>query len=77
MFDSATVTSKGQVTLPLKVRKFLDVQAGDSVIFEFSGDYVTLRKVPRIENFFDTLPPLERPYGEQLQEIIASEACVG
>lgn len=35
---AATLTSKGQLTLPKKVRELLRVQAGDSVDFVISTD---------------------------------------
>jgi len=34
---AATVTSKGQVTIPKKVRDFLGIRAGSSVDFELTG----------------------------------------
>lgn len=34
----ATLTSKGQITLPVEVRRALRVDAGDSLIFEQKGD---------------------------------------
>jgi antitoxin PrlF len=43
-----TVTSKGQVTIPKKVREFLGLVAGSSVDFEVSGSReVTLRPASR------------------------------
>lgn len=35
---TATVTSKGQITLPKKVREHLGVQAGDAVDFVIDAD---------------------------------------
>ncbi len=40
----ARVTSKGQVTVPVEVRRALDVEEGDTLVFEVAGDYATLRK---------------------------------
>jgi antitoxin PrlF len=34
----ATVTSKGQITLPVEVRRTLRLEFGDAVTFEPSGD---------------------------------------
>jgi len=34
---ATTVTSKGQVTIPKKVRDFLGIRAGSSVDFEMTG----------------------------------------
>lgn len=40
---TATLTSKGQVTLPKKVRQFLKVAAGDRLEFVLDADRVVLR----------------------------------
>jgi AbrB family looped-hinge helix DNA binding protein len=45
---STTVTSKGQVTIPKKVRDLLGLVAGSAVDFEVSGEHeVTLRPIRR------------------------------
>lgn len=40
---ATTVTSKGQVTIPKKVRDFLGIEAGSSVDFEVTDAGVMLR----------------------------------
>ena len=40
----AHVTSKGQVTIPVGVRRALKIDEGDVVVFELAADYATLRK---------------------------------
>lgn len=40
----ARVTSKGQVTVPVEVRRALGVEEGDTLVFEVAGEYATLRK---------------------------------
>ena len=40
----ARVTTKGQVTAPLKLRKFLKIEEGDYVIFEKMGPRVEIKK---------------------------------
>ncbi|MBJ7458755.1 MAG: AbrB/MazE/SpoVT family DNA-binding domain-containing protein [Thermoleophilaceae bacterium] len=42
----ATLTSKGQVTIPKSVRDALLLETGDKVSFVVSGDEVTLVKEP-------------------------------
>lgn len=36
--ETATITSKGQITLPKAVRQLLGVDAGDKVVFELRED---------------------------------------
>jgi AbrB family looped-hinge helix DNA binding protein len=73
MYSVSTITSKGQVTLPSKVRKRMGVKAGDTVIFEFVDDQLVVRKARDIENFFNTLPPLELSLKKKLEEKIAAD----
>jgi AbrB family looped-hinge helix DNA binding protein len=41
----ATITSKGQITVPIEVRKILGVRAGDKLIFENDQTGVRVRPV--------------------------------
>jgi antitoxin PrlF len=43
---AATVTSKGQVTIPKAVRDALGIKAGDEVIFRVEGDRAVLARTP-------------------------------
>lgn len=43
--EVATITSKGQVTLPKPIRQALGVDAGDKVAFDFTGDRVVISRV--------------------------------
>ena len=45
--STASVTSKGQVTIPAKIRDLLDIQPGDRLFFESQGHEVRIRVVPR------------------------------
>ncbi|MFA5845110.1 MAG: AbrB/MazE/SpoVT family DNA-binding domain-containing protein [Coriobacteriia bacterium] len=40
----ARMTSKGQVTVPVEVRRALGVEEGDMLVFEVAGAYATVRK---------------------------------
>jgi AbrB family looped-hinge helix DNA binding protein len=40
----ARMTSKGQITVPVEVRRALGVEAGDTLVFEVADAYATLRK---------------------------------
>lgn len=46
MDTAATVTSKGQVTIPKPVRDALGIKAGDEVIFRVEGDRAVLARTP-------------------------------
>jgi len=39
------ITSKGQITVPIEVRRMLGVKAGDRLLFESDGDGVRIRPV--------------------------------
>jgi antitoxin PrlF len=45
--STATVTSKGQITIPLAVREALGIEVGDQVVFVASDDGVLLHPVRR------------------------------
>ena len=47
MEKEAQITSKGQVTVPLEIRKLLRLKQGDRVVFEATDDLVTLRRVQK------------------------------
>jgi len=52
MTRQAKVTSKGQITIPLDIRRKLGVRAGDQVIFEATDDQVTVRPASK-ESVFE------------------------
>ena len=43
---AATVTSKGQVTLPKRVRDALGIREGDEIVFRVEGDRAVLSRTP-------------------------------
>jgi AbrB family looped-hinge helix DNA binding protein len=45
MQKQATITSKGQITVPREVRRFLGVRAGDRLMFESHGNHLRVRPV--------------------------------
>jgi antitoxin PrlF len=45
MQKQATITSKGQVTVPLEVRRILGVRAGDKLIFESDEAGIRVRPI--------------------------------
>ena len=40
----AKVTSKGQITIPIEIRKMLKAESGDTVTFELKEDGVFMKK---------------------------------
>jgi antitoxin PrlF len=57
------ITSKGQITLPSEVRRFLGVSFGSRIAFRVEGDSVTVRRAeddradedPAVQSFLDFL----------------------
>jgi antitoxin PrlF len=45
MQKQATITSKGQITVPREVRQVLGVRSGDKLVFETDGKGVRVRPV--------------------------------
>jgi AbrB family looped-hinge helix DNA binding protein len=72
---TATVTSKGQITIPQKVRRHLHLNAGDKVEFSIEDDgTVSVRPVKgSVRDLFGFLKrPGERPVSvEEMNEAIA------
>lgn len=48
--ETSSVTSKGQVTIPLKIRQQLGIRKGSKVAFTLSGDHIELHleETPKI-----------------------------
>jgi AbrB family looped-hinge helix DNA binding protein len=45
MQKQATITSKGQITVPREVRRMLGVRSGDTLLFESDGQGVRIRPI--------------------------------
>jgi len=45
----AKVTSKGQVTIPVEIRKSLNIQEGDNLMFDSSNEVATLRVIKNLK----------------------------
>lgn len=46
MGSEATISSKGQITIPVEVRRRLGLRPGDKVRIEIEGDVAVLRAAP-------------------------------
>lgn len=76
----ATITSKGQVTLPAEIRRHWDLRAGDQIAFEISGKTSGTFTPRRRRSIFESrealaLPSLGRPLtqadiGEAIAETV-------
>ena len=60
MKEQAKITSKGQVTVPKRIRQSLGVEPGDSILFEEHGDEVVVRPV-RKKNPFEKYRGIGNP----------------
>jgi antitoxin PrlF len=73
--STATITSKGQTTIPKDVRERLNLKPGDRLAFVFDKDG-TLRVVPlnvSLDELKSILPPPKRTLSnKELDEAIAS-----
>jgi antitoxin PrlF len=52
---TAKVTSKGQVTIPVEIRKTLGVAAGDTLVFEAKAEYVSVTRQETAHEYFSRL----------------------
>lgn len=57
-----TVSSKGQISLPVSIRKLLSIDAGDKLVAYASGDIIILKtlKIPAAEEFEAELDEAQR-----------------
>ena len=65
MKQSATLTSKGQITIPSSVRKALKLNTGDQVLFELEDNVgqpiVHLQRAPDFFALAGSIPPKRNP----------------
>jgi antitoxin PrlF len=74
----ATLTSKGQLTVPKDVRERLGLRSGDRVVFEFEGDSVRLKAERRrsLEELRGSLPATREYPGKEAEREAAREHAV-
>ncbi|MCL4543761.1 MAG: AbrB/MazE/SpoVT family DNA-binding domain-containing protein [Chloroflexi bacterium] len=72
----SSVSPKGQITLPVEVRRRLGIKPKDQVVIDLEQDSVRIRPAPR-QSFLDsyrTIPALPRRLSvEEMTEIAAEE----
>ncbi len=73
---NATLTSKGQITVPVEIRNRLGLQAGDRLDFQLKEGKVELTKVTgSLDSFISALPKAKRTFTtEQINDAIAGGA---
>ena len=54
---ASTISSKGQITLPVDIRRALGLKPGTRVAFELTGNAAVLRKVQPVDH------PVDRVFG--------------
>ena len=75
---TATVTSKGQITIPLKVRSDMGLVAGDRVDFVRmdEGHYAVVPATHSVRSLKGIVPKPDKPVSlEDMQEAIAAGAA--
>lgn len=57
-----TVSSKGQISLPISIRKRLSIDTGDKLVMYTSGDVIMLKalKLPSVEEFEASLDEAQK-----------------
>ncbi len=57
-----TVSSKGQISLPVNIRKLLSIDTGDKLVAYTSGDVIILKtlKLPSAEEFESSLDEAQK-----------------
>ena len=57
-----TLTAKGQVTVPIEVRKLLDIGPADRIVFQIVDGRVEVKAAPMsLEETFGAVRPISRP----------------
>ncbi|MFO7572198.1 MAG: AbrB/MazE/SpoVT family DNA-binding domain-containing protein [Gaiellaceae bacterium] len=70
VYALATVTSKGQLTIPKSVREALGIHKGDRVVFRVEDDCVLLAKTPELLDLAGTIAVPEGKKGATWSEIV-------
>ena len=73
----ATVTSKGQITIPVEIRDAMGLTPGSKVVFFNSGDGAfTLRRMGTIEDLYGCLAGFDVPKtDEEMNDLIARQVA--
>ena len=60
ILDLGKTTSKGQITIPVEIRKFLGISKGDRIIFERKDGEIIIKKAQEksLVSFLESMSPL-------------------
>jgi antitoxin PrlF len=64
-FFIAKITTKGQVTVPLELRKHLKIQEGDYILFEKKGSKVEMKKLAPSNDFEEFAKPIRERFQKE------------
>ena len=72
---SSTLTSKGQVTIPLPLRRKLNLKPKSRVVFSYNHKSIRLKpqKTLSVSELFGSVPPLKHPLTDKQMHDIAWE----
>ncbi|KAF0207390.1 MAG: AbrB/MazE/SpoVT family DNA-binding domain-containing protein [Actinomycetota bacterium] len=62
MYANAKITSKGQITIPAEIREALGVDKGDTLVFETTAEYVTVRRQPTLQEIISEVSRVSSPF---------------
>jgi AbrB family looped-hinge helix DNA binding protein len=65
MSVAAKITSKGQVTVPIQIRRKVNFNAGDTVFFEVRNNEVIIRKAKKLIDYEGILGKADLPDKEE------------
>ena len=70
----ATMTKRGQVTVPAEVRRLLGLKPYQKVAFTIEDNQVSLRPARfTLESAYQSVPPLKQPLSDEEMSRIAKE----
>ena len=70
MDERARLTSKGQVTIPKRVREALDLHAGDELLFRVERTRAVVAKTPDFLNLAGSVPVAAGKRGTAWDDVI-------
>lgn len=70
----ATMTKRGQVTVPAEVRRLLGLRPNEKVAFAVEGQEVRLKAAAfTLDTIYQSVPPLKKPINDKKVARIAKE----